>query len=89
MSCVDHVTNIGAKLRFVKNHEHVEVLIYICVYVAFVRLLLVRIKNHCCTNLGFILLCTTRDDHLVFSLLSSYVLIWFPIVHHYLYQCQI
>ncbi len=31
MSCVDHVTNIGAKLRFVKNHEHVEVLIYIYV----------------------------------------------------------
>jgi hypothetical protein len=67
MSCVDHVANIGAKLRFVKNHEEVEVLIYMCVYVALGHLLLVRIKNHCCTNLGFMLLCTTRDGQLFFS----------------------
>lgn len=33
MSCVDHVTNIGAKFRFVKHHEEVEVFIYICVCV--------------------------------------------------------
>jgi hypothetical protein len=87
MSCVDHVTNIGAKLRFIKNHEEVEVLM--CVYVALQHLLLVRIKNHCRTNLGFMLLCTIRDGQLFFFLLSSYVLIRFSIVHHYLYQCQI
>jgi hypothetical protein len=68
MSCVDHVANIGAKLRFVQNHEEVEVLIYMCVYVALGHLLLVRIKNRCCTNLGFMFLCTTRDGQLFFSL---------------------
>jgi hypothetical protein len=68
MSCVNHVANIGAKIRFVKNYEEVEVPIYMCVYVALGHLLLVRIKNHCCTNLGFMLLCTTRDGQLVFSL---------------------
>jgi hypothetical protein len=71
MSSVDHVANIVAKLRFVKNHEEVEVLIYrcVCVYGALGHILLVRIKSHYCTKLGFMLLCTTRHGQLFFSLL--------------------
>lgn len=38
-------------------------------------------------NLGSGLLHTTRDHELFFF--PSYILIWFPIVHDYLCQCQI